>query len=124
MIRDSVKQVIPSNELVCGDLIELAPGMQVGADIRLIKANALQIDESSLTGESEPINKDADFTTKVGVPIGDQLNMVFSGTNILNGTATGIVVAVGSQSQMGQIAELLESQIKEKKLPYRIALIY
>ena len=114
VIRDSVKQVIPSNELVCGDLIELAPGMQVGADIRLIKANALQIDESSLTGESEPINKDADFTTKVEVPIGDQLNMVFSGTNILNGTATGIVVAVGSQSQMGQIAELLESQNKEK----------
>lgn len=114
VIRDGKKQNIASQDLVCGDLIELSAGMQVGADVRLLSANALQIDESALTGESEPISKDAQAVITDRVPLGDQLHMVFSGTNVLNGTAQGIVVAVGNQSQMGQIANLLESQIKTK----------
>lgn len=114
VLRDGKLVTIPSSELVCGDIISLTAGMQVGADIRLLNANSLQIDESALTGESEPIDKDAKAQIREEVPLGDQLNMVFSGTNVLNGTATGLVVAVGSQSQMGQIATLLGDQVKGK----------
>lgn len=114
VLRSGKRQTIPSSELVCGDLIELTAGVQVGADIRLLTSNSLQVDESSLTGESEPIDKNADLDITDEVPLGDQLNMVFSGTNILNGTAEGIVVAVGSESQMGQIATLIGEQIKGK----------
>lgn len=114
VLREGKIQTIPSSELVAGDIIQLTAGVQVGADIRLLQANSLQIDESSLTGESEPIDKDATVEINTAVPLGDQLNMVFSGTNVLNGTAQGIVVAVGNQSQMGQIATLIEEQVKGK----------
>lgn len=114
VIREGKLNSIPSSELVVGDLIQLSAGEQVGADVRLISSNSLQVDESSLTGESEPIEKDASREIFQDVPLGDQVNMVFSGTNILNGTATGIVVATGMKSQMGQIAQLLEEQVKGK----------
>ncbi|MFC4653077.1 cation-translocating P-type ATPase [Lactococcus nasutitermitis] len=114
ILRDGRLQTIPSTELVAGDIIQLNAGMQVGADIHLLSSNSLQIDESSLTGESEPIDKDATIQITEEVPLGDQLNMVFSGTNVLNGTAQGIIVAVGNQSQMGQIATLIEEQVKGK----------
>jgi calcium-translocating P-type ATPase len=114
VVRDGKIQTIDSGELVCGDLIQLTAGVQVGADIRLLTSSSLQIDESSLTGESEPIDKDATVEILEDVPLGDQLNMVFSGTNVLNGTAQGIVVAVGNASQMGQIATLIDEQVKGK----------
>ena len=114
VIREGRLNTIPSEELVVGDLLQLSAGEQVGADVRLLSANSLQVDESSLTGESEPIEKDASREIHEDVPLGDQVNMVFSGTNVLNGTAKGIVVATGMKSQMGQIAQLLEDQIKGK----------
>ncbi len=131
VLRSGKIQTIASNELVCGDIIELSAGVQVGADIRLLTSNSLQIDESSLTGESEPIDKNAEVEISTDVPLGDQLNMVFSGTNVLNGTGRGIVVAVGKQSQMGQIATLIGEQVKSKtplqkridKLAKRLAII-
>lgn len=131
VLRSGKIQTIASNELVCGDIIELSAGVQVGADIRLLTSNSLQIDESSLTGESEPIDKNAEVEISTDVPLGDQLNMVFSGTNVLNGTGRGIVVAVGKQSQMGQIATLIGEQVKGKtplqkridKLAKRLAII-
>lgn len=131
VLRSGKIQTIASNELVCGDIIELSAGVQVGADIRLLTSNSLQIDESSLTGESEPIDKNAEVEISTDVPLGDQLNMVFSGTNVLNGTGCGIVVAVGKQSQMGQIATLIGEQVKGKtplqkridKLAKRLAII-
>jgi len=114
VLRDGIPVTIPSEELVVGDIITLSAGEQVGADIRLLNASSLQVDESSLTGESEPVDKDAHALIVDDVALGDRLNMVFSGTNILNGTATGIVVAIGAQSQMGQIAELLNEQVSGK----------
>jgi len=131
VLRSGKIQTIASNELVCGDIIELSAGVQVGADIRLLTSNSLQIDESSLTGESEPIDKNAEVEISTDVPLGDQLNMVFSGTNVLNGTGRGIVVAVGKQSQMGQIATLIGELVKGKtplqkridKLAKRLAII-
>jgi len=114
VVRDGVLVTIPSDELVNGDIIQLTAGEQVGADVRLISANSLQVDEASLTGESEPVDKDAGAFPEEEAPLGDRLNMVFSGTRILNGTATGVVVAVGSESQMGHIAELLSEQVAGK----------
>lgn len=114
VIRNGKLSTIPSEELVVGDLIQLNAGEQVSADVRLLSANSLQVDESSLTGESEAIEKDASREISENVPLGDQVNMVFSGTNVLNGTAKGIVVATGMKSQMGQIAQLLEDQVKGK----------
>lgn len=114
VIREGKLSTISSEELVVGDLLQLNAGEQVGADVRLLSANSLQVDESSLTGESEPIEKDASREILEDVPLGDQVNMVFSGTNVLNGTAKGIVVATGMKSQMGQIAQLLEDQVKGK----------
>ncbi|MDR0298159.1 MAG: cation-translocating P-type ATPase [Streptococcaceae bacterium] len=112
--RGGYKQEIASSELVCGDCVHLTAGEAVGADIRLLSANHLQVDEASLTGESEPVDKNASVLIEPDAPLGDRLNMVFSGTNVLNGTATGIVVAIGNASQMGQIATLIEAQIKGK----------
>jgi len=114
VLRNGILETIPSDELVNGDIIQLTAGEQVGADIRLISANSLQVDEASLTGESEPVEKDASASPEEEAPLGDRLNMVFSGTRILNGTATGVVVAVGSESQMGHIAELLSEQVAGK----------
>lgn len=114
VLRNGQIETIASSDLVCGDIIQLTAGNAVGADVRLISSNSLQIDESSLTGESEPIDKDATVKFDKEVPLGDQINMVFSGTNVLNGTANGLVVAVGDQSQMGQIATLIDEQVKEK----------
>ena len=114
VLRDGKIQQIPSDALVCGDILQLTAGVQVGADIRLIDASSLQIDEASLTGESEPIEKDANVVIPKNAPLGDQLNMVFSGTNVLNGKGRGIVVSTGMNSQMGQIASLLEEQVKGK----------
>ncbi|MCL2677297.1 MAG: HAD-IC family P-type ATPase, partial [Streptococcaceae bacterium] len=80
VLRMGRLETIPSEALVCGDIILLTTGEQVGADIRLITSNSLQVDESSLTGESEPISKNAQIEINQKVPLGDQLNMVFSGT--------------------------------------------
>jgi len=99
---------------VVGDLLVFNTGNQIGADIRLVTSNRLQIDESSLTGESVAINKNADGVIAEGAPLGDRLNMAFSGTNVLNGNGVGIVVAVGMESRIGQIARLLKGQTKEK----------
>ncbi|MBP1044307.1 cation-translocating P-type ATPase [Vagococcus sp. BWB3-3] len=114
VLRDGKKETIQSEELVVGDIIYLNVGDQIGADIRLIQANSLQIDESSLSGESIPIEKDPSLEFAKEMPLGDQLNMAFSGTNVLNGNGLGIVVAVGAESQMGQIASLLVCQKKDK----------
>ncbi|MDR0298979.1 MAG: cation-translocating P-type ATPase [Streptococcaceae bacterium] len=114
VLRNGKLVVISSEDLVCGDIIKLTAGMAVGADIRLLTGNSLQTDEASLTGESEPVSKDTDLTFEDDLPLGDQKNMIFSGTNILNGTGQGIVVATGMNSQMGQIASLLEEQVKGK----------
>ena len=114
VIREGNTMTIPSNEIVNGDLLVLSTGDQIGADVRLLSSNSLQIDESSLTGESIAIDKNASSSIEENAPLGDQLNMAFSGTNVLNGNGIGIVVGVGMDSQMGQIARLLKGQSREK----------
>lgn len=107
VIRDGQEQKIESAEIVQGDILMLDAGEAVPADARLIEANNLQAEESSLTGESVPADKDPDAGVEENASIGDVLHTVFSGTSITNGNAKAVVVGVGMDSEMGSIAGLL-----------------
>ena len=116
VIRNGELQVIAAAELVPGDLVQLEAGNVVPADIRLIQSQNLQADESALTGESVPVDKDADFITDELLGIGDRKNVVYSSTAISYGRAVGIVVATGQKTEMGRIASSL-TNIKQEQTP-------
>lgn len=106
--RDGEIIEIPAAELVPGDIVLCEEGMKVPADIRLLEVRSLRANEASLTGESEPVNKHSEVIAGQAA-LGDQRNMVFSGTIITTGTAEGIVVATATESEIGKIAGLVES---------------
>ena len=112
VLRDSKEQRVPSAELVYGDVIVLAEGDAVGADARLLLAATLRVQEAALTGESEAVLK-ASATLPQPVPLADQINMVFKGTAVAQGTGRAVVTATGMDTQMGHIAALLESTVEE-----------
>ena len=109
VIRDGEMKVIPSADLVVGDMVYLEAGGIVPADIRLTSDNGLLIDESALTGESEAVAKDALAVLKEGVPLGDRVNMAFSSTIINYGTGYGVVVSTGMDTEVGKIAHMLDN---------------
>ena len=96
--------VIPSSELVPGDVIALEAGDNVPADCRILEAAALKAEESALTGESVPSEKDSDILTGEEVPLGDRKNMLYMGSSIAYGRAEAVVVATGMETEMGKIA--------------------
>ncbi|OYD06692.1 calcium-translocating P-type ATPase, SERCA-type [Paludifilum halophilum] len=100
---------IPAADLVPGDMISLESGDRVPADLRLIQAENLYIEESALTGESVPVNKTDAKLPGGEVPLGDRKNMGFLGTMAVRGTGTGIVVATGMNTEMGRIAHLIQT---------------
>ncbi|WP_147532017.1 calcium-translocating P-type ATPase, SERCA-type [Bacillus marasmi] len=101
---------IPSKELVPGDLIKFTSGDRIGADVRLIEAMSLEIEESALTGESLPVQKHIDsLNPNEHLGIGDLENMAFMGTMVTRGSGIGVVCAIGMKTAMGQIADLLQS---------------
>lgn len=110
VIRDGVEKIVEAAELVPGDIIRLEAGDFVPADARLIHSVSLKSEESALTGESVPAEKDAMAEVKEVSPIGDRTNMVFSGCSITYGTATAIVTATGMDTEMGRIANLLDNE--------------
>ncbi len=110
VIRDGVERIIDAAELVVGDIIHLEAGDFVPADARLIHSAGLKSEESALTGESVPSEKDASVTVAADAPIGDRTNMVFSGCSITYGTATAVVTATGMDTEMGKIANLLDGE--------------
>ena len=109
VIRDGKVQVVPSSDVVTGDIVYLEAGGIVPADIRLIRDNGLMIDESALTGESEAISKDASVILKDDLALGDRINMAFSGTIVNYGTGTGVVIDTGMNTEVGKIAHMLEN---------------
>ena len=109
VIRDGKTQTILSREVVPGDIVYLEAGGIVPADVRLISDNGLMIDESTLTGESVAVSKDASVILKDDLALGDRLNMAYSGTIITYGTGQGVVVATGMDSEVGKIANMLEN---------------
>ncbi|WP_019241637.1 MULTISPECIES: cation-translocating P-type ATPase [Bacillus] len=108
VIRDGIKQNIPARELVVGDLVYLEAGDYVPADGRLIDSGSLKVDEGMLTGESIAIEKNISVIENK-VPLGDRLNMVFSGSMIVYGRGTFVVTDIAENTEIGKIANLLES---------------
>lgn len=113
VIRDGKEQVIDATLLVAGDIIRLEAGDFVPADARLLRSASLKSEESALTGESVPSEKDAEAEVAEDAPLGDRTNMVFSGCSITYGTATAVVTETGMNTQMGKIATLLGGESEE-----------
>ena len=110
VIRDGEEKIIDASELVPGDIIRLEAGDFVPADARLLHSAGLKSEESALTGESVPSEKDYLAEVKEGAPLGDRHNMVYSGCSITYGTATAVVTATGMDTEMGKIANMLDNE--------------
>ena len=113
VVRNGVTLNIDSTELVVGDIVELEAGNVAQADIRLLEANNLSADESMLTGESVPVEKNADIVLSRNTPLAERKNMVFSGSMISRGKAVGVVTATGKNTELGKIANILFNAKKE-----------
>lgn len=110
VIRDGGEKIIDASELVPGDIIRLEAGDFIPADARLLHSVGLKSEESALTGESVPSEKDYLADVKEGAPLGDRSNMVYSGCSITYGTALAVVTATGMDTEMGKIANLLDNE--------------
>ena len=100
---------MPSPQLVPGDIVLLEAGNYVPADIRLLEAANLRIEEAALTGESVPVQKDANIHLEADIPLGDRKNTTFMGTLVSYGRGRGVVVSTGMRTQIGLIAEMLQA---------------
>lgn len=109
VLREKEWRKVASREVVVGDIIKFGSGDRIGADLRIVQASSLEIEESALTGESVPSVKSDKPVHGSDVAIGDQENMAFMGTLVTRGTGVGVVVATGMNTAMGQIADLLQS---------------
>lgn len=109
VIRSGTERRLPARELVPGDVITLEAGDKIPADVRFVRVSNLHVDESSLTGESVPVQKITDALAGQDLVPGDQRNTGFSGTYISQGTATAVVIATGHQTVFGQIASMVTS---------------
>jgi magnesium-transporting ATPase (P-type) len=114
-LRDGQSIAIPAENLVPGDLVTLQSGDKIPADLRLIKVKSLLVEEAALTGESLPVAKRCDAVDR-DAPLGDRIGMAFSGTLVLQGTATGVVVATGGSTELGRINALL-NQTRQLETP-------
>ncbi|MCL2530393.1 MAG: calcium-translocating P-type ATPase, partial [Coriobacteriia bacterium] len=131
VIRDGFKQIIEANQLVPGDIVELNAGDVITADARLIESSSLQVEEAALTGESEPAEKDYTLEIDEDVPLGDRLNMVYSGCLVTGGRAIAVVVETAMETEMGKIASMLNKsqkvltplQLRLQQLAKRISII-
>ena len=110
VIRDGKEAVIDASLLVPGDIIKLEAGDFIPADARLLQSASLKSEESALTGESVPSEKDASAVIDEKAPLGDRSNMVFSGCSVTYGTAVAVVTATGMNTEMGKIAGLLDGE--------------
>ena len=120
VLRDGVRKTIPARELVPGDIVLLEAGSIVPADLRLIEAAQLRVDESSLTGESVPVDKDADAVLPEDTALADRVNMAFMGTTVAYGRGVGVVVATGPATVLGEIAGVIEEPQEETPLQRKL----
>ncbi len=118
VLREGKRKEIPAAELVRGDIVCLEAGCQIPADLRLLTTANLKVEESALTGESLPVEKDAAFVGRRGehLPLGDRHNMAYMSTIVTYGRGEGIVTAVGMETELGQIAEMI-TKAKEEMTP-------
>ena len=109
VIRSGHQVMVPARELVAGDIVLLEAGNYVPADMRLVESVNLKIEEASLTGESVPVEKDAAVVLDKEIPLGDRKNSAFMSTLITYGRGKGLVTGTGMHTQIGMIAEMLQS---------------
>ncbi len=122
--RNGKIETVKGTEVVPGDIVLLEAGNYVPADCRLIEASNLKIEESSLTGETVPVTKQANILLEKDVAIGDMCNMAFATTVVVNGHGTGIVTDIGMQTKVGQIAKMiLEDEAPETPLQKKMGQI-
>ncbi|MEW5939203.1 MAG: HAD-IC family P-type ATPase, partial [Chloroflexota bacterium] len=112
--RDDKPVALPARDLVPGDILELETGNLLPADVRLIEAVNLRIQESTLTGESEPVEKQTAALTGNDLPLGDRRNMAYSGTVVTQGRGRALVVAAGMNTDLGRIADLNKHTVHEE----------
>ena len=110
VLRQGEESVIPASELVVGDIVMLGDGDMVPADLRLIDSANLKVQEASLTGESVPSEKEAEDLLPEDCPLGDRSNMAYTSAIVTYGRATGVVVATGMDTEVGNIAGMLDNQ--------------
>lgn len=118
--RDHVRIEIDSRDIVPGDILSLEAGDMVAADGRILHNYSLQVNESALTGESTNVDK-SDITLKEELPLGDRINMVYSGSLVTYGRALVVVTETGMDTEMGKIARLMNDS-GEKKTPLQVSL--
>lgn len=111
--RDGRMIEVPAKDLVVGDMVILEAGRIVPADLRLVSTVNLKIEESALTGESVPVDKDADFLAEGELGIGDRINMAYSSTSVAYGRGEGVVTAVAMNTEIGKIAKMLDATKSE-----------
>ncbi len=114
VVRDGQRTVMPTRELVPGDMVLLEAGNMVPADLRLIDAVRMRVEEAALTGESVPVDKDAAALADVDAAIGDRHNMAYKGTIVTYGRGSGMVAATGMATELGHIAALLAAEDDDK----------
>ncbi len=121
VIRDGHRKTVPSYELVPGDIVFLEAGNFIPADIRLLEAVNLRVEEASLTGESLPVQKNAATVLDQNIPLGDRKNTAFMGTVVSYGRGRGVVTSTGMRTQLGLIATMLQSvETEETPLQRRL----
>ena len=120
VMRDGVKQELPSREIVPGDIVLLEAGDMIVADGRILRNFSLQVNESSLTGESTNVEKN-DAIIEGSVPLADRTNMVYSGSLVTYGRAEVLVTGTGMDTELGKIAGLMNAA-KERKTPLQESL--
>lgn len=121
VLRDNDIIEIASVELVPGDIVVLDTGAVVPADLRLIEAVNLKIQESALTGESVPVDKDTETITGADIPLGDRTNLAFSSSMVTYGRGRGLVVSTGMNTEVGKIARMIQ-QTEDTETPMKIQL--
>ena len=122
VVRDGTEMSIPDYEVVRGDVLVLREGEKIPSDARIIVTNGLKLDEASLTGESEPVSKIAEIVRTKGLPVSEQKNMLFKGTNVLIGNGRAVVVATGVHTVIGTIAK--EISAIDTEIPLKTSIRY
>jgi Ca2+-transporting ATPase len=121
VLRDGRRVSVPARELVPGDVVFLEAGNFIPADVRLLEAVNMKVDEAALTGESVPVQKNAALLLDAEVPLGDMKNTAFMGTTVTYGRGRAVVVSTGMHTQLGMIADMLQS-VEEEQTPLQVSL--
>ncbi|MCB5952097.1 calcium-translocating P-type ATPase, PMCA-type [Enterococcus sp. BWT-B8] len=114
VLRDGKVETVNAENIVVGDILILESGSMITADARLIESSQMRVEESALTGESEPVEKDPMYIADEEDSLGDQINMVFKGCTVSNGRGRAVVTATGMDTEMGKIAGLLGNDTRQK----------